>query len=217
MDFMAMAGLNVTEIMDGLPGVLNLAQAGNLDLATSADIATNIMGQFNKEATDLNHIVDVMAKTATSSNTNVQEMGEAMNYLGPTMNALGVSIEETSAVIGILANNGIKGSLAGRALGTSLVRLANPTVYEKTKVVGIIISKDSETTCRVQWSGETPSLFNNLQVGSIYFLGLDGKPTNPPPLPSETQDIFVNPIGVASDYDKIYIKPSMLITKRIGG
>jgi len=101
--------------------------------------------------------------------------------------------------------------------GLNDVRLANPTVYEKTKVVGIIISKDSETTCRVQWSGETPSLFNNLQVGSIYFLGLDGKPTNPPPLPSETQDIFVNPIGVASDYDKIYIKPSMLITKRIGG
>ena len=127
MDFMAMAGLNVTEIIEGLPGVLNLAQAGNLDLATSADIATNIMSQFGIEAENINRVVDVMATTVTSSNTDITEMGEAMKFLGPTMKALGVTLEETSAVVGVLANNGIKGSLAGRAFGTSLTRLAKPT------------------------------------------------------------------------------------------
>ncbi len=127
MDFMAMAGMNVDEIISGLPGVLSLAQAGNIDLAKSADIATNVMSLFGLEAKDLDKVVDVMAKTVTSSNTDISEMGQALVYIGPTMKAFGVTLEDTSAIIATLADNGIKGSLAGRALGSSIVRLSKPT------------------------------------------------------------------------------------------
>lgn len=125
--FLAMAGFSVEENLKSLPSVLELAAAGNLDLARSADIASNIMGQFAIQADDTARVTNVLAATASSSNTNIEQLSEAMKYLGPSAKALGMEIEETAAIIGVLGDSGIQGSLAGRALGSSLVRLAKPT------------------------------------------------------------------------------------------
>ena len=127
MDFLAMAGFNSNEILQTTNDMLNLAAAGNLDLARAADIASNVLTGFSMEANEAGRAADVIAKTATSSNTSVEQLGEAMKYLAPTAASLGMNIEQTAAVIATLGDAGIQGSLAGRALGTSLVRLAKPT------------------------------------------------------------------------------------------
>jgi TP901 family phage tail tape measure protein len=130
--FQAMAGLEVNEILSATPGILNLAAAANLDLGRSSDIATNIMSQFGKEASDMNNIVDVLAKTVNTSNQDMEQLADAMNYLGPTAKAMGIQLEEAAAVTGILASNGLQGSLGTRALGTSLTRLSKPTANMQT-------------------------------------------------------------------------------------
>lgn len=127
MGYLAMAGQTNTQIMRSLGGVLDLAAAGSIDLARSADIATNIMSQYGMKASDTASMVDKLAFTQSKANTNVYEMADAMNYFGPTAKAMDISLSESLGTIGILANNGLKGSLATRALGTSISRLAKPT------------------------------------------------------------------------------------------
>lgn len=125
--FQAMAGLKVNEIMEATPGILNLAASANLDLGRSSDIATNIMSQFGLQASDMNKIVDTLALTVNTSNQDMEQLADAMNYLGPTAKAMGIKLEEAAAITGIMASNGLQGSLGTRALATSLTRLARPT------------------------------------------------------------------------------------------
>ena len=122
--FAAMAGLTSQQIQEALPSVLNLAKATGTDLAFAMDHATNFMSQFGFQADELARVVDTVAATTASSNTNFEQLAEGMKFLGPTAKALGVDIEETSAVIGVLSSAGLQGSLGTRALGTSLVNLA---------------------------------------------------------------------------------------------
>ncbi|WP_082305018.1 phage tail tape measure protein [Persicobacter sp. CCB-QB2] len=127
MGYLSLAGFDATQQIKALPGTLDLAAAGNLQLAQSADIATNVLSQFRMGATQTGTVVDQLAFTQARFNTNVQEAAEAMNYWGPTASAMNIKLSESNATIGILANNGLKGSLATRALGTGIVRLAKPT------------------------------------------------------------------------------------------
>jgi TP901 family phage tail tape measure protein len=127
MGFLGMAGFSAQETLTAVGDVLNLAAAGSLELAQAADIASNIMGQFGIEAENTSRVTNVLAATASSANTNVEQLAEAMKYLGPTAKSMGMSIEETAAIVGVLGDAGLQGSLAGRALGSSLIGLANPT------------------------------------------------------------------------------------------
>lgn len=127
LDFMAMAGYNVDEAISALPGTLNLAAASGLDLGRSADIATNILSQFRMKANDTDQVVDKLALGVTTFNTNMEEMSNAMNYWGPNAASLNITLSESVSTIGLLANNGLKGSLATRALGSSMTRLSKPT------------------------------------------------------------------------------------------
>lgn len=119
MSFLAMAGFKANEIVTAMPGVLNLAAAGQMDLAQAADIASNVLTGFGKDASELDQAIDVMAKTFTSANTDLQQLGDAMSFVAPVANAAGMKFEEVSAAIGLLGNAGIQG---GRA-GTSLARI----------------------------------------------------------------------------------------------
>lgn len=116
MSYLGMAGFNTAQIIGSIEGVMDLAAAGQLNLARAADIASNVMSGFNKSAEDMGHISDVLAKAAASANTNVEQMGYAMSYVAPIANGLGISMEETAAAIGILSNAGIQGTRAGTAL-----------------------------------------------------------------------------------------------------
>jgi len=127
MTFLGMAGFNAKEIMQAMPATMNLAAASNTDLASAADIASNVLTGFRLTADETIRVVDVLAATVTSSNVNMSQLSESMKYFAPTAAAFGVSLEEASAAVGLLGNAGIQGSIATRALGTALTRLTKPT------------------------------------------------------------------------------------------
>ncbi len=120
MSFLAMAGFETNKIIGAMPATLNLAAAAQIDMGQAADIASNILAGFNLDADELAGAIDVMAKTFTSSNTDLVQLGEAMSLVAPISEGLGVSIEETSAAIGILSNAGIQASSAGTGLRRTL-------------------------------------------------------------------------------------------------
>ena len=127
MEYLALAGWKTNDIIKAMPGLLDLAAAGALDLGTASDIVSDTMSAFGLSAEQAAHASDVFAYAQANANTNVEQMGEAMNYLAPTAKSMGWSLEESSAIIMELANNGLKGSMATQAFGSSLVRLAAPT------------------------------------------------------------------------------------------
>lgn len=124
MQFLAMAGFETNEILDAMPGLLDLAASSAMDLGEAADIASNIMSGFGIDASKAGHVSDVLAHVASNANTNVQEMGEAMKYAAPVAKSMGISLEETAAAVGLMADAGIKASQAGTTLRGSLTRLA---------------------------------------------------------------------------------------------
>ena len=127
MENLAAAGFTTSEIMDAMPGMLNLAAAAGEDLASSADIAASTLRGFGLEASEAGHVADVLAENANRTNSSVSETGEAMKYVAPLARAAGISLEETAAAIGIMANAGIQGSQAGTTLRGALSRLSKPT------------------------------------------------------------------------------------------
>lgn len=127
MENLAAAGFTTSEIMDAMPGMLNLAAASGEDLASSADIAASTLRGFGLEASDAAHVADVLAENANRTNSSVAETGEAMKYVAPLARAAGISMEETAAAIGIMANAGIQGSQAGTTLRGAISRLSKPT------------------------------------------------------------------------------------------
>ena len=127
MTFLSMAGFNAKEAVDALPSTLALAQAGNLSLAESADITSNILSGFGISASSTNDVVDVLANAASSANTNVRQLGTAMSFAAPVAKQLGVSIEETTAAVSVLSNAGIQGTRAGTNLRMVMLRLVAPS------------------------------------------------------------------------------------------
>lgn len=124
--FLAMAGFTPASIRAALPGVLDMALAGDVDLGETADIGTNILSQFALDASQMDRVSDVLTGAFTRTNTNLRELGETMKYTGPVAQALGLTLEETATLTGALARMGIKGGDAGTALRRSLSRLASP-------------------------------------------------------------------------------------------
>lgn len=127
MSNLASAGFNVTEIMSAMPGMLDLAASGNIDLASAADIASSTLRGFGLEASEAAHVADVLAKAAADTNAGITDTGEAMKYIAPVAASMGFSLEEVTAAIGEMANAGIRGGQAGTTLRSALTRLANPS------------------------------------------------------------------------------------------
>ena len=127
MENLAAAGFETKEIMDAMPGLLDLAAASGEDLASSSDIAAATLRGFGLAASEAGHVADVLAENANRTNSSVAETGEAMKYIAPLARAAGIRMEETAAAIGIMANAGIQGSQAGTTLRGALSRLSKPT------------------------------------------------------------------------------------------
>ncbi|WP_110928417.1 phage tail tape measure protein [Bacillus massiliglaciei] len=134
MQFLAMAGFKTNDILSAMPGMLDLAAAGALDLGRAADITSNIMSGFGIAANESGHVSDVLARAASSANTNVEQLGEAMKPLGPVAKTLGWSMEQSTAAVMALSDAGIQGEMAGSAFATSLGRLAKPTKAMKKMI-----------------------------------------------------------------------------------
>ena len=125
-NYMAMAGWENQQMIDGIGGVMNLAGASGESLARVSDIVTDALSAFGLKAGDAGHFADVLAAATSKSNTSVGLMGETFKYVAPIAGAMKYSIEDTSLAIGLMANAGIKGSEAGTALRSTLTRLVKP-------------------------------------------------------------------------------------------
>lgn len=116
MEYMAMAGWDAQEMLGGMNGVINLAAAAGEDLAQVSDIVTDNLSAFGLRASDTAHFADVLAAAAANSNTNISIMGETFKSSSSVAGALGYSIEDVAVMVGLMANNSVKGSRAGTAL-----------------------------------------------------------------------------------------------------
>lgn len=125
--YMAMAGWKTEDMLSGIDGIMSLAAADGLDLATTSDIVTDALTAFGLSASDSGHFADVLAKASSNANTNVSMLGESFKYAAPVAGALGYSAEDTAIALGLMASAGIKGSQGGTALRGSLTRLIKPT------------------------------------------------------------------------------------------
>lgn len=116
MTYMGMAGWGANDMLSGMDGMINLAAASGEDLALVSDIVTDNLTAFGLTAKDTAHFADVLAAAATNSNTNVAIMGETFSGSAAIAGALGYSIEDVATAVGMMANAGVKGSVAGTAL-----------------------------------------------------------------------------------------------------
>ncbi len=131
-NYMAMAGWKSGDMLGGIDGIMSLAAASGESLGTTSDIVTDAITAFGLKASDSTHFADVMAQTAANANTNVSMMGESFKYVGPLAGAMGYSIEDVSLALGLMANAGVKSSMAGTSLRTAISNLAAPTDNMKT-------------------------------------------------------------------------------------
>lgn len=126
-ELLGQAGFSTKENISALPGLLSLASAGDLDLAAATDIASGTLRSFNIDASNTSHVADVLALSASATNSDVTDLGETMKYVAPVSASLGISFEYTAAAAGLLSNQNIKGSQAGTVLRQAMARLASPT------------------------------------------------------------------------------------------
>ncbi|EMK4338372.1 phage tail tape measure protein [Escherichia coli] len=140
--FLAMAGFSPQAIQAALPGVLNMALAGGVELGETADIGSNILTQFNLTADQMDRVGDTLTAAFTRTNTDLRALGETMKYTGPVAAKLGISLEEAAAMAGMLASNGLRGSDAGTAMRASLSRLASPpkAAADALKELGVSVA-----------------------------------------------------------------------------
>jgi len=127
MTFLARAGFSASQVMEMIPHTLNLATAAMIDLGVSSDMVANTIHQFSLQASDAERVVDSFLITANNANTDVLQLGQALSYAGTFAGALGISLEETNAALGILADSGIKGSMAGTSMRGVFAALIKPT------------------------------------------------------------------------------------------
>lgn len=127
MEELAALGFNAQEIMKAMPSVISASEASGADMAETATIMASSLNAFGLEAKDSGHVADLLAMAANKSAADISYMGDALKYAGPPAKALNVSLEDTSAAIGIMSDAGLEGSQAGTALRASFIRLANPT------------------------------------------------------------------------------------------
>lgn len=134
LNYMALAGYDVDKSIATLPTVLNLAAAGGMDLATASDMVTDSMSALGDMAGTADSFVDKMAKTSQKSNTSVAQLGEAILTVGGTAKSMAGGVGEMNTVLGILADNGIKGAEGGTALRNMILSLSAPTDTAATKM-----------------------------------------------------------------------------------
>lgn len=165
LNYMAMAGWKTEDMLAGLEGVMNLAEASGESLATTSDIVTDALTAFGLKASDSGHFADVLAAASSNANTNVSMMGETFKYAAPVAGALGFSVEDTAEAIGLMANAGIKGSQAGTSLRTIMTNLSGDV-----KICGANIGEVTIATTNVD--GSMRDLSDILADCRVAFAGL---------------------------------------------
>lgn len=138
-EYMGMAGWSAQQMLDGLNGIMALSSASGEDLGMVCDIVTDALTAFGLAAKDSAHFSDVLAKASSSSNTNVSMMGQSFTMVASTAGTLGYSIDDVAVALGAMANQGLKGEMAGTALATALTRMSgtNDNATKAMKRLGL--------------------------------------------------------------------------------
>jgi len=138
--YQAMAGMKTNEVLEMTPKLLKLSIASGEDLASTSDLLTDNISAFGLTLQDADRFMDVMAATANNTNTSIAELGEAYKYVASTSRNF-ESLEETNIILGLLADSGLKGSIAGRNLASIYARLSKttPDMDKALKKVGITL------------------------------------------------------------------------------
>ncbi|NLO27381.1 MAG: phage tail tape measure protein, partial [Actinobacteria bacterium] len=121
------AGFTIEQTMASLAGTLDLAAAGELSVAQAAEITANTLSQFSLKAKDAGMVADVLANAANLSTTEVTGLGQSLVNVADIAASMGWTLQETNAALALLANNGVKGAVAGTALKSMLRKLTTPT------------------------------------------------------------------------------------------
>lgn len=129
--YMAMAGWDAEQMMSGIAGIMSLAAADGLDLATTSDIVTDALTAFGLEAKDSAEFADALAMASSAANTNVAMLGESFKYAAPVAGSLGYDYRDIAVALGLMANSGIKASQAGTTLRAAMTRMVKPTKQAK--------------------------------------------------------------------------------------
>lgn len=143
-NYMAMAGWSAEEMMEGIDGVINLAAASGEDLGLVSDIVTDSLTAFKMSADDAGRYADILAQASSNANTNVAMMGETFQYCAPIAGALGYKVDDMATAIGLMANAGIKGSMAGTSLRSIMTNLSAPTDNSAAAMEKLGISLENE-------------------------------------------------------------------------
>ena len=131
MGYMALAGFDTNQILSATPGILGLASASGTDLARASDILTDALTAFGYEAKDASLFADVLATTQAKSNTTVDALGEAFKYAGTVAGTYKYRVEDVSTALGLMANAGVKGTMAGTAFSSIISRLGTNTSHAR--------------------------------------------------------------------------------------
>jgi len=131
------AGFTVDEILASTAAVLNLARATGTDLPQAAEIAADTLRQFGMDASEMTRVADVMVASANNSAQTLEQLGESMSYAAPIAHEFGLNIEAVSKSLGVLANMGIKGSMAGTSLRRVMTSLADKGVRDNLRAIGV--------------------------------------------------------------------------------
>lgn len=149
LNYLALAGYDTQQMCDTLPTVLNLAAAGDIQLASASDMVTDAMSALGMGVDEAGTMVDQMAKTASTTNTSVAQLGEGILTIGATAKSIKGGTAELNTALGILANNGIKGAEGGTHLRNIILSLQSPTdaAAKQMEALGISVY-DSEGNMR---------------------------------------------------------------------
>lgn len=151
-EYMAMAGWKTDDMLEGIEGIMSLAAASGESLATTSDIVTDALTAFGLSAKDSGHFADILAATSANANTNVGMLGESFKYAAPVAGALGISAEDTSFALGLMANAGIKASQAGTVLRAGLSNMVKPTeqmaTYMERYNIALVENEDGSINLR---------------------------------------------------------------------
>lgn len=149
MTYLAMAGFKTDDMLKAMPGMLNLASAGQVDLANASDIAASMLNGFGLEASQINRVADTMVNTFANSSTDLQGLGETMKYVAPVAASMGVDLETVAAMAGKLGDNAIRGSQAGTAMRAVFTRLVAPATEGQKALYDLGVSvKDAQGKVR---------------------------------------------------------------------
>lgn len=149
MTYLAMAGFKTDDMLKAMPGMLNLASAGQVDLANASDIAASMLNGFGLEASQINRVADTMVNTFANSSTDLQGLGETMKYVAPVAASMGVDLETVAAMAGKLGDNAIRGSQAGTAMRAVFTRLVAPAKEGQKALYALGVSvKDAQGKVR---------------------------------------------------------------------